>query len=73
MTPTGCGAPCTAPTLPWPATWKVLAFARPSPQLIAELDDIVVDDEDEQDYPTLPPGRVPRSWCGARISTAMPP
>lgn len=46
---------------------EVLAFARPSPQLIAELDDIVVDDEDEQDYPTLPPGYVPRSWCEARM------
>lgn len=46
---------------------EVLAFARPSPQLIAELDDIVVDDEDEQDHPTLPPGRVPRSWCEARM------
>ncbi|MGW8811544.1 hypothetical protein [Gordonia terrae] len=38
---------------------EVLAFARPSPQLIAELGDIVVDEEDDQDYPTLPPSHVP--------------
>lgn len=65
--PTECGAPCTAPTLPWPATSKSSRSPAPSPQLIAELDDIVVDEEDEQDYPTLPPGHVPRSWCEARI------
>ncbi len=33
---------------------EVLAFARPSPQLVAELDDIAVDDEDHDTYPTLP-------------------
>ncbi|WP_244882582.1 RES domain-containing protein [Gordonia desulfuricans] len=46
---------------------EVLAFARPSLQLIADLDEIVVDDEDEEHYPTLPPGQVPRSWCEARM------
>lgn len=46
---------------------EVLAFARPSPQLVAELDDIVVDDEDADEYPTLPPGRLPRSWCEPRM------
>ncbi|WP_238423570.1 hypothetical protein [Gordonia sp. 'Campus'] len=46
---------------------EVLAFARPSPQLIAELDDITVDDEDDELYPAVPPGQVARSWCEARI------
>jgi hypothetical protein len=45
---------------------EVCAFARPSAQLIAELDDIVADDEDEA-YPTVPPGHLPRSWCEPRM------
>lgn len=44
---------------------EVLAFARPSPQLIADLDDIVVDEDDA--YPTEPPGQLPRSWCEPRM------
>lgn len=46
---------------------EVLAFARPSPQLIAELDDITVDDDDQARYPTLPPGQLPQSWCTPRM------
>lgn len=45
---------------------EVCAFARPSPQMIAVLDDIVVEDEDEA-YPTVAPGHLPRSWCGPRM------
>jgi len=45
---------------------EVLAFGRPSPQLIADLNDIVVDEEDEI-YPTVPPGHLPRSWCESRM------
>lgn len=47
---------------------EVLAFARPSPQMTAELDDIVVDDEDEAAFPSLPLGLVPRSWCTPRLA-----
>ena len=46
---------------------EVLAFARPSPQLIVELNDIVVDDDDNAEYPTQPPGELPRSWCEPRM------
>lgn len=46
---------------------EVLAFARPSPQLVADLDDITVEDDDHASYPTLPPGELPLSWCGRRM------
>lgn len=46
---------------------EVLAFARPSPQLVSELNEIVVDAEDQDTYPTVPPGRLPRSWCEPRM------
>lgn len=46
---------------------EVLAFARPSPQLIADLAEIAVDDNDETNYPSLPPGRLPQAWCSTRI------
>jgi hypothetical protein len=45
---------------------EVCAFARPSPQLVAEIDDIIVDDGDEA-YPTVPPGQLSRSWCEPRM------
>ncbi|MFE7422539.1 hypothetical protein [Rhodococcus sp. NPDC057529] len=39
---------------------EVLAYARPSAQVIADLDEIVVDDEDAAAFPAVEPGRVPR-------------
>lgn len=47
---------------------EVLAFARRNPQMLAELDDIVADDEDDAQFPTLALGRVPRSWCTPRLT-----
>ncbi|MFV9459537.1 RES domain-containing protein [Rhodococcus sp. NM-2] len=47
---------------------EVLAYARPSAQVIADLDEIVVDDEDAAAFPTVEPGRVPRSWCVPRMA-----
>ncbi|WP_345341479.1 hypothetical protein [Rhodococcus olei] len=41
---------------------------RPSVAVIADLDDIVVDDEDEIEFPTLEPGQLSRSWLNARVS-----
>lgn len=49
---------------------EVLAFARPSVEVLADLDDIVVDDEDEHEFPTVNPGQLSRSWCAPRIAAA---
>lgn len=49
---------------------EVLAFARPSIEVLADLDEIVVDDEDEDEFPTIAPGRLPRSWCAPRIAAS---
>ncbi|WP_330131263.1 hypothetical protein [Rhodococcus artemisiae] len=45
---------------------EVLAYARKSEELSAALDDIVDDDEDE--FPTIAPGRVPQSWMSTRVT-----
>lgn len=47
---------------------EVLAYARPSVELSVDLDDIVVDEEDEAQFPTIPTGRLPRSWLDARVA-----
>ncbi|WP_226949940.1 hypothetical protein [Rhodococcus rhodochrous] len=43
---------------------EVLAYARTSDDLSAALDEIVDDDE----FPTIAPGRVPRSWMSSRVT-----
>lgn len=43
---------------------EVLAYARKSDELSAALDDI--DDDDE--FPTIAPGHVPRSWVFSRVA-----
>ncbi|MDV6271303.1 hypothetical protein R3Q16_32320 [Rhodococcus globerulus] len=35
---------------------EVLAYARPSTDMVADLDDIEVDDEDQFEFPTFAPG-----------------
>lgn len=46
---------------------EVLAYARKSEELSAALDEIV-DNDDEDEFPTIAPGRVPRSWMSARVT-----
>src|SRR5699024_3085694 len=46
---------------------EVLAFARPSRELISELAEIDVADEDADDFPTAPPGLLPRRWADPRV------
>lgn len=45
---------------------ELLARFRPSTRVAEELADIVVDDEDE--YPTIVAGTIPRDWCSPRQS-----
>jgi hypothetical protein len=45
---------------------EVLAYARKSDELAAALDEI--DDNDDENWPTIAPGRVPRSWMSARVT-----
>ncbi len=45
---------------------EVLAYARKSDELSAALDEIV--DDDEGEFPTIAPGRVPRSWMSSRVT-----
>lgn len=47
---------------------EVLAYARPCPELTAELDDIDVEKEDEDEFPTIAPGQLPRSWVTPRVA-----
>lgn len=47
---------------------EVLAFARPSPAVIADLADIAADEQDDEEFPTLEPGRLPVSWCAPRMA-----
>ena len=47
---------------------EVLAYARPSPDMAADLDDIEVDDEDQFEFPTIAPGELPLSWCAPRMT-----
>ena len=49
---------------------EVLAGFRHDPRLVAELDEIVEDDEDAVWHPTVPPGEVPREWLDARAATS---
>ncbi|BAH48518.1 RES domain-containing protein [Rhodococcus opacus] len=46
---------------------EVLAYARKSDELSTALDEIVDNDGDDE-WPTIAPGRVPRSWMAARIT-----
>jgi hypothetical protein len=45
---------------------EVLAHFRPDPEIEREMADIVVDDDDEDEYPTVPPGELSYSWCDER-------
>ncbi|AEF41961.1 hypothetical protein [Hoyosella subflava] len=36
--------------------------------MIADLADIVVDGQDDDNFPTLEPGRLPASWCDPRMA-----
>lgn len=47
---------------------EVLAFARPSGELLAELSEINVADEDADEFPTAPPGLLPRGWAAPRVA-----
>ena len=49
---------------------EVLAYARPCPDMVADLDDIEVDDEDQFEFPTIAPGELPLSWCAPRMTAA---
>lgn len=46
---------------------EVLAYARRSDELADALDEIV-EDEGDDEFPTLAPGTVPRSWMSARVT-----
>lgn len=45
---------------------EVLAYARRSEELSAALEEIVDDEPDE--FPTIEPGRIPRSWMSSRVT-----
>jgi hypothetical protein len=45
---------------------EVLASFRPDPTLQAEMDAIESDDDDDE-YPTIPPGRLDYGWCEQRL------
>jgi hypothetical protein len=45
---------------------EVLASFRPDPTLQAEMDDIEGGDDDDE-FPTIPPGRLDRRWCEQRL------
>ncbi|NLU85104.1 RES domain-containing protein [Rhodococcus sp. HNM0569] len=45
---------------------EVLAYARKSEELSAALDEIAADDDGA--YPTIAPGRIPRSWMSNRVT-----
>ncbi|MFC4604434.1 RES domain-containing protein [Rhodococcus kronopolitis] len=49
---------------------EVLAFARPSIDVDLDMDAIVVDEEDQAEFPTLAPGLLPRSWPASRVSAS---
>lgn len=46
---------------------ETLARYRTDPAVVAEYAHIVVDDEDQDDFPTIPPGVVPRDWFDTRL------
>jgi hypothetical protein len=45
---------------------EVLATFRPDPTLEADMDAIETEDDDDE-YPTIPPGRLDRGWCELRL------
>ena len=47
---------------------EVLAKFRPDLVVAAQMDDIVVDEVDQVEYPTAPAGQVPRSWLVPRCA-----
>ena len=47
---------------------EMLAYARPSGELTAALNDIDEDEDDATAFPTIAPGHVPRSWRSARVA-----
>ncbi|WP_245813753.1 RES domain-containing protein [Rhodococcus marinonascens] len=47
---------------------EVLAYARKSDELSAALDEIIENEEEEEEFPTIAPGRVPRSWMTPRVN-----
>lgn len=53
---------------------ETLARYRTDPSLVAAYEEIVVDPEDADGFPTIPPGVVPPDWCVTRrIGTARHP
>ena len=46
---------------------EVLATFRPKPTVVAELDRIREDPEDQATFPSHKPGDVPRSWVNSRL------
>ena len=50
---------------------ETLARYRTDPAIAAEYDEIAIEPEDAERYPTIAPGVVPGAWCSARtIGTA---
>ena len=47
---------------------EVLAGFRADPAVVAELDEIVEDDDDATLFPTAPPGKLPLSWLEPRVA-----
>jgi hypothetical protein len=53
---------------------ETLARYRTDAAILAEYQEIAVDDDDEDEFPTFPPGLVPRDWPNKRlIGTARHP
>jgi hypothetical protein len=46
---------------------ETLARYRTDPTIVAEYAQIVVDDPDQDDFPTIAPGVVPRDWFDTRL------
>jgi hypothetical protein len=46
---------------------ETLARYRTDPAIVAEYEHIVVAEEDQEDFPTIPPGVVPRDWFDTRL------
>jgi len=53
--------------LPVACYLEVLAPFRPDPELPNDMDAIESNDEDDDTYPTVAPGRLDRSWCDNRL------
>ncbi|WP_165354496.1 RES domain-containing protein [Nocardioides glacieisoli] len=47
---------------------ELLVGFRPDPSVVAELDEIVEDDDDAALFPTAPAGQLPRSWLDPRVA-----